>query len=482
MNGSSEPLACEMFAQHFAITEEGLPHGTSDAGPRSAAPWLSFSPARFSLAGGNAQEVKCNLSFPRGSAGGYYAIIAARGVPPRGRAAQVGEASIHFSYQANVVLMAVAKSSRVRPQFTFRAIELVPDEGGNAAGARQWRVRATVENTGDVHAWTQGQAQIRDRLGGTVWQGELRAGKGLVVPGFPRIFQAAETVFLPDGDYVAGAEVSVTGQRTAVRGGQKFQVSRGQATSVDEGGLVWADSGGLLVSPSAVVISGPPGARRLGVVTVRNALETRTAYTLSATGLRLTSQGGMELCAPDESPRSAVAWIEVSPESFELAAGASTRFRITATIPKGPQGEHYAAVVLTPRSQAEEHALPVLLPVTVTPQGTEKVEVSIADLGISSAPSAGYRLQVNLKNTGNVRIMPSIKFSVLDSKGSRVGDQIPIERSRGALLPGVEETVSSDWPRALAPGKYTLMASVAAGGDQAEVTSSIEFSVPLGGG
>lgn len=482
MNGSSEALACEMLAQHFAMTEEGLPYGSPDAGARSAAAWVSFAPARFTLTPGTTQEVSCTASFPRGSAGGYYAVLAARGIPPRGAGARAGEAAIHFSYQANVVLMAVAKSSRVRPQFTFRAIELVPDEGGNAAGARQWRVRATVENTGDIHAWTQGQAQIRDRLGGTVWRGELRAGKGLLVPGFPRIFQAAETVYLPDGDYVAGAEVSVKGQRIAARAGQKFRISGGQAASVDEGGLVWADAGGLLVSPSAVVLSGPPGARRVGLVTVKNLLDTRAAYSVSATGLRLTEQGEMELCAPDESPGSAVGWTEISPESFELPAGASTRVRITAEIPKGPQGEHYAAVVLTPRSPAADHALPVLLAVTVIPEGTEKVGVSIAAAGVEPAPSAGYRLWAKVRNSGNVRTWPSVTLQVLDSKGSRVGDAVPIEYKGAAFFPGAEETLAADWPRALAPGKYTLVASVSTGTAEAKQCHSIEFSVPLGKG
>jgi len=478
-NGGQDMLSCEMRAEHFAMSEDGLPHGAPDAGPRSAAGWLSFTPARFALAPGKAQQVQCRLSFPRDAAGGYYAIAAARGVPPRG-ATRAGDPAIHFSYQANIVVMAVAKSTRLRPQLALPAIELAPEQQDQPGAARLWRVRVKVANVGNVHAWAQGEADVRDRAGRRMWRGPLRGGKGLTVPGFPRFFQSTQGIALPDGDYVVGADVRVVGSRISVRGAQGFHVAGDKAVAAGgDQGLAWARTGGIVVSPGAILISGAPGSRRTESVLVRNAGTSRVAYAVSVAGWRVSEDGMAGPCPPDQAPGSAASWIAVEPASFDLPPNAAVRLRIAATIPRGPAGEHYASVLLTPRSEQQAHLAPEHVVVTVLPQGTEKPAVAIPDLGIKPAADAGYRLWLSVRNDGNVRVLPKATAVVLNARGVRVGEPVTLEGADSPLFPGIRRTLAADWPRALAPGKYTLSATVSLQGEKREATRSVPFSVPL---
>ena len=475
-NGAKETLSCQMLTQHLALTEQGMPYGTAQPPARSAADWITFQPQRFTLAPGQTQGVKCTLAFPRDAAGGYYAIAAAYGQPPRGRDPKPGEAAIRLSFQANCVVMAVAKRGRLQPDLRVPRIELTRPEG---SGAGTWRLRVSVENAGTVHGWAEGEAEVRDPAGGRAWSGPLKSGKGLVIPGFPRVFESTGPASLSDGQYIVGVSLHLRGQRAAVRAAQAFRVFHGEAVAVAEGGPLWAQTGALAVSTGEVILSGAPGARRVATVTVRNNTQERVEAQVTVAGWQV-GKTGEGRPGPVDAAGSIARHLQVSPSSLSLLPNTTTRLRVTAEIPREGTGERYAVLLITPT--AEGHATPVPVVVTLVAAGSEKPSLAIHQCGIRPAQGAGYSLWAKVHNDGNARVRPQVTFEVRDAKQTRVGDVIPARIEGGDLLPGVERAVAVDWPRALAPGKYTLVASASGPEGKAKVSNTSPFTVPLAKG
>jgi hypothetical protein len=480
-NAGKEPLDCMMIPQNYSMTMEGLSIGVPDPGPRSATDWLSFSPAKFKLIPEASQQVKCTLVFSRTCSGGYYAIIAVRGVPPHASMAEAG-AKIQFSFQSNVVVMAVAKGSVLRPQPAIKIVELKPGgaDSGKATGSRSWQLQALVDNTGNVHAKMDAQAEIRDAAGGRVWSGVLNSGKGTVIPGFPRYFRSAAIRSLRDGNYVAGVNIRVQGTRIGERGAQAFAVIAGQATPVGAEGLVAANTGGVFVTPGEAILAGPAGARRFSNVTIKNQLDKPVSCILKLAGWQIAQNGEMRPCDPAEASRSAATWLEISPQTLDLAPGASGKVRISATIPEqGATGEYYAALLVEPTAADGSKLVPSSGMLTVLPESTGKPALSATGLAIAPAASAGLGFSLKARNDGNVRILPTVSFIVQDSSGKRVGDVVTVDYQGESLFPGVAKNIRAEWTRALANGKYTLVAEVSAGKTTPTHTLKLPFSIPL---
>ena len=479
-NSGKEPLDCEVIAQNYSMTKEGLSIGLPDPGPRSATNWLSFTPAKFQLAPEDSQEIKCILTFPGSALGGYYAIAAVRGVPPSRGSTDSG-ASIQFSFQSNVVVLATAKGTNLKPQPTIRNIELKIGDIDIAKSPmkRPWQVQALVENTGNIHAKIDVNAEIRDSLGSRIWSGQLLAGKGTLIPGFPRYFRSSAIPSLRDGNYVVGTSMNVQGMRIGERGAQAFTVASGIATPSNGEGLVAASIGGIGINPGEVVITGPFRSRRFSSVTIKNQTDKPVSCQLNLGGWKILENGEMHPCDPVEATRSAAGWIQMGSDKLDLVPGASGKIQISATIPEqGAEGEYYAALLVETTTQDDSKIAPSVVMVTVIPDKTSKPSVSSSDLVITPSSTAGYKFSVKAKNDGNIRITPSVDFIVQDSTGKKVGDVVTANPSE-QLFPGVVKTIEAESVRALANGKYTLVAVVSAGKDVKAQNLTIPFAIPL---
>lgn len=477
-NGSKDPLACEMNARSFAMTPEGLPHGTPDPNPRSLAPWIAMSPARFVLAGGTSQQVNFTVAIPREAAGGYYAVIEAFGKPTKALSDPGNGASIQFSFQANTVVMGVVKGRGVKPELTLKGVELTRMEPGKG-GVRPWSLTATVEDTGNVHTVAEGSAEIKTTSGVRVWQGRLLGGMGTVIPGFPRNFTNSEIHGLPDGRYIVSIEIRSPAQRLTLRGLQGFEVAGSIATAANASGPLWARTGGLEVTPSAVMFAGPARSRRTAMVSLTNNLKKKVSCKLTVSPWRITSGGLAGPCTSQDAPRNAAGWVTIRPEAVDLAPGATQRIQITASTPDGVRGEHYAGILVAPKPEDAEGIIPPSVMVTVTPDKTQDLGFVVKSAKVEVAKAGGYQLIVRAQNTGNVRLIPEVQCEVLDSREIRVGDAIPIHGDGQALFPGVVGTWTTLVTRILPPGKYSLRVLANAEKDTPGTGLTVPFSIPL---
>ncbi len=471
-NGAKQPLRCQALAQDLAMTEQGLPHGADSAGPRGAGAWLSFRPDQFSLASGATQAVTCTVAFPRRTSGGYYAIAAILGRPVQPSAAPSSGGVVRFSYQSNCLVMAVAKGGRQQVKLKALAIELLPSESGKTV---QWRPAVRVENTGNIHGSAEGTAEIRDQTGARLWSGPVKSGKGLLVPGFPRVFEGQSGVQLGDGQYVVGAELQTKNPRSRMRTAQTFNISRGQATRAGQQGPIEAHAGAILLGSQEVFISGRAGSRRAGTMTVRNVSDEDLSCTVSVQPWTPPGSRGAKRA------NASAEWLTIAPRTFTLPIRASTRIRIDAAIPKQATGEYYASVRVSPQVAGREAELPVHFLIAVHVEGTARQSVSITGAGVKPA-EAGLRLWATIRNDGTSRIRPDATARVVDTKGMSVGEAVSLAatggQTEGMLFPGESRTVAVDWPRAVPPGQYELSVDVRVA-DKSLSRRSVRFSLPL---
>lgn len=478
-NSSKEAAACSVSIRNFAMDPSGLPHGSLDTQARSLAPWLTVAPVKFVLGGGATREVKFTVAVPRDARGGYYATIEVSGAPTSKPTSPQGGASIQFSFQSNVIVMGVVDGRGLRPELVLRSIELTNSELASG-GIGSISLRAFVENTGTVHTIVQCSAEIRSTEGTVFWKGPLRGGKGTLIPGFPRLFSSSGISGLRDGRYIASVEFIAPTQRLVMRGAQGLAVVRGKATVADGSGPLWATNKGLVIAPSATVFSGPAKARRSAVVSLTNNLDKSVSCRLSVSPWRVMEDGMMGPCPPKEARSSAAGWVSVKPEFVDLAPGATKRIQVTASIPEGVRGEHYAGILVTPSAKDAAGILPPSVMVTVTPDKTQELGLVVKSARVEAAATGGYQLTVKAQNTGNVRLLPEVQCEVLDAKELRVGDLITLPGDGNALFPGVIGTWTTVSTRVLAPGKYKLKVIANTEKGKPGTGLTVPFSIPLG--
>ncbi|MHB1459116.1 MAG: COG1470 family protein [Armatimonadota bacterium] len=376
--------------------------------------------------------------------------------------------------------MATAKGTNLKPKPSIKSIELKLGDAGNTPVKRLWQVQALVENTGNVHAKIDVESEIRDSLGARVWSGALLAGKGTLIPGFPRYFRSPGIPSLRDGNYVVGTSIRVQGMRIGERGAQAFTVASGVATPLSNEGLIAASVGSIGINPNEVVLTGPLRSRRFSNVILKNQTDKPVTCQVNLGGWKIAENGTMRPCDPTEATRSAAGWIELGSEKLDLAPGASGKVQVSVTIPEqGAEGEYYAALLVETASQGDAKIAPSVVMVTVIPEKTSKPAVSSSSLVITPSSTAGYKFSVKAKNDGNIRITPSVDFIVQDSTGKKVGDVVTVAHQGEQLFPGVVKTLEAESARALANGKYTLVAEVSAGKDVKAKSLTIPFTIPL---
>lgn len=481
-NSGKEDINCNIISKKYFMTKEGLSLGVDEPAARSASEWISYTPSKFLLTPNATQNVTCYIKIPRSISGGYYAIGEIYGEPVRNNSSAKNGASIQFSFQSNIVILVSVAGYKTKAQPTIMNIDLIHGNTDISKGPvnRSWQIQALIENTGDIHTKIDVDAAIQDLLGSRIWSGKLTSGKGTLIPGFPRYFRSSVIASINNGNYLVGITVHAYGTHIGARGAQTFTVSSGVAKPMSNEGLVSAATGSIGISPGEVTFTGPVHARRFSSLTLKNQTNIPVSCQLKLGGWNISENGEIRPCDPTEATRSASEWIGMNPDKLDLAPGASGKIKISATIPEqGAEGEYYAALLVETTTQDNSKIAPSLVMVTVIPEKTSKPVVSSSGLVITLSSTAGYKFSVKARNDGNIRITPTVDFIVQDSTGKKVGDVVTATNPGEQLFPGVSKTIEAESARALANGKYTLVAEVSAGKDAKAQSLTIPFAIPL---
>lgn len=164
-------------------------------------------------------------------------------------------------------------------------------------------------------------------------------------------------------------------------------------------------------------------------------------------------------------------WIELDTDEFDLQPKEIKKLKLTVNVPTDVEGELATQIFFTSAVTGEEGEesgirarLGAVLYVAI--KGTEKVDAEIKRINISKALNnnkESLKIQVTVRNKGNVHIRPTGKVLIHDKRENLLAE---LEILSGmAVLPG-KETIYDAYMEetGLETGKYKISAEVNYGG------------------
>ncbi|NTV31324.1 hypothetical protein HGA91_05110 [candidate division WWE3 bacterium] len=170
-------------------------------------------------------------------------------------------------------------------------------------------------------------------------------------------------------------------------------------------------------------------------------------------------------------------WITLIEPDFILEPGESQTVRVAVSVPDSAEpGGHYATVYirsLIPADFVSESRLYLTARVGVLAFFIIKGDIQEnADFPILTSAHFASHLPVTfstqIKNTGNVHILPSGAIHVYDWKNQEI-DQIPIKPQ--IILPGETASIYTEWSPSTLFGQYTAQSEIRYGTDQTIMNS-----------
>jgi hypothetical protein len=233
---------------------------------------------------------------------------------------------------------------------------------------------------------------------------------------------------------------------------------------------------GIEVTPAKFELAIPPGTPPYNIpITIQNQSGATVHIVSTLTDFGVTKTGEYAFEKPGTRPYSLLRWATINPREFDLPAGSTQQVRMTLSVPKAMSlsGE-YAGIVFfqtrpVRRAQSVSVSVRIATKVYATIPGTVKLAGAIAKMSASNAP-AGEMYHVLFKNTGNAHVYVGGNLEI--RKGSDLVERIPLQGSE--LVERGGERLIEAYGKALAPGKYQIIALVDYGG-QTMTGGEIEF-------
>lgn len=456
-NNSDKQVHCTISAVDMTMTLDGRPTGGTGL-QRGAGKWFSFSPSELDLRPKQSDRVVATVTAPRGSAGGYYALVCFTVAPPR-PSDPAAMAGIVFGTQIACPVLIVCPASRMPVHLSTKELALAID-GVNGA----WTASCIVSNTGGIHV----------RLGGgTIWvidddgrlaaRAALAVGQGYVLAESERRF-AAEVPPLPDGVYTVRAEVATTTGRRLSGGAETFLVSQGEAhkgkPTPEMLAAVEVSRPILWLKSARQHYELPAGATRYDVLEVANVSDLPLTVTPRLLTWDQDADGALRFRTDSSAyKRSAVGMVRVTPASQEIGPHRKGSFRVGITVPRDASGEYYAAAVFLaagegmPAEPKIARARSTLLSVLVKGSAARATEIR----GVSFQPheDGGASFDFEVCNTGNAIAEFEGDVRVLSAEGQPApGPEAQFAGQGTALVAGASARFTVPWTTVLKPGSY----------------------------
>ena len=151
-------------------------------------------------------------------------------------------------------------------------------------------------------------------------------------------------------------------------------------------------------------------------------------------------------------------WFSVSPESAEIAVGATKDFYYEVRVPSAAAGSLVAMISFTAQHpDATDINLMVSVPVFVIVADANRVDWDMSSIAARSASEGLSQISAKVINKGNVHLRPS--GIVIVHKGKMEVMRVPFIESR-PVYPELDRMIITDGFAQLAPGAYTVTVQV----------------------
>jgi len=453
--------------------------------PYSCVDWLVLPDTLIQIAPGETRFVPVGIEVPSRAVGGAYGAVVFELLPKIKRGKEPDAMTTRFQYRFQVpswleitVKRRIGAKRRLVPgKITVTPTSEIP-KLKKRFGNRGMRVSMEVENTGNIHVFTEGRLIIRDENRRLVRDTRLGGGRGLVLPGAKTPLRSIMPLPKP-GKYTIKAFVDYGGRSPAIAQ-STFEVSADRKSRVGESEVALPLY--LEFRPEKYDHSVPAGGFRTLAISLMNREEAPVTVDVSLGQLTYSREGQMWIS--EEEPytgRSCTPWLTVDPSQFTLKANRRKNIRVTLAVPDTAAGGYYGCVVLNARSMADTGEVnlptPLYFPlyVTVPPDieyGGEIVDVNFNQIGQTVTLKTEFRNMGNIHEIlrGNARIQMWVVpekvegIEIVDTAQFKDFVEIKLETDSTYILPGGTRVISSQTMEGLPAGRYRAEVTIHYGG------------------
>lgn len=168
--------------------------------PRSASPWVQFSPSEVIVEPHSSANVKATITVPLGAAGGYYTMPVFEAMPVRGAAESGDTATASIGIRFRGLLMLATEDANEY------VVEILDGKVQPPTASTPLELEVDVRNRGTVHARVRGLFAILDAKGGLAGRGKIEDARFL--PSQRNMLKAPWVGELPIGRYTAVVTLS----------------------------------------------------------------------------------------------------------------------------------------------------------------------------------------------------------------------------------------------------------------------------------
>ena len=232
----------------------------------------------------------------------------------------------------------------------------------------------------------------------------------------------------------------------------------------------------LVINEGKIRLSIPPGSTKTGLIHIKNTSEETVAVRayLDDWYYLPGGDGSKEFQTPGTLPLSCASWINFNPAEFTIPPYGNQVVNYIVKVPQGASGGHYAVLFFETlmAKPVPEEGIGVGVAVRlgslfyVEAEGSLKREMTIGNLSLERASgSTPLKVNLELKNTGNVDITASGTFDLIDKTG--------MVYARGAFndvytFPNDTGTLSGEWNASIPAGNFDLVITLDLGKAQEE--------------
>lgn len=218
-----------------------------------------------------------------------------------------------------------------------------------------------------------------------------------------------------------------------------------------------------------------PGGKVSGTIMVHNAGTEKSPVRVYQTDYQFDAEQS-SYGTPGQLPRSNANWITYTPHIFTIGPGERTEIQYQVTVPDDPKlaGSYWSMIMVEPEMpaapppRAEEGKMVMAIrtvcrygiQVATTVPGTGAADLAFVRSTVLQADGQ-RRLQVDMRNTGEVLLRPAVWADVYDAQTGELVTKI--EAERGTVYPTCTLRRELDL-KPLAPGDYQVLV-VADNGD-----------------
>jgi hypothetical protein len=224
----------------------------------------------------------------------------------------------------------------------------------------------------------------------------------------------------------------------------------------------------LQVTPSPLIATVKPGETTSLELKVRNTGTSSEKLIIQPRGFRIDNASG-EVKIEENTPPAFSSWISFSEPTMSLKAGEIGTQKVSIAVPKDA-GFSYSFVLLIRRAETPSEpiagrqiqgtvAVFTLLNVD-RPGATRKIELTDVSTTQSVYEFLPVTIKLRFKNSGNTIAQPYGNiFIQRKSTDAKPISTLPVNQTRGYLLPGTERILSVDWKEGFAVYETTTDAN-----------------------